>query len=52
MWLGQMGAVVSGMMRVVVNQPHFLEHKQKQVVSTTQDIRHLSFWLENEANKS
>lgn len=27
MWLGQVGAIVSGMMRVVVNQSHFLEKK-------------------------
>lgn len=32
MGLGQVGAVVPGMMRVVVNQSHLLEHKQ-QVVS-------------------
>lgn len=30
MWLGQMGAVVPGMMRVVVNQPHFLEERNKE----------------------
>lgn len=37
MWLGQVGAVVPGMMRVVVDQPHFLEgeriRKNKNVAS-------------------
>lgn len=28
-WLGQVGAVVPGMMRVVVNQPHLLEEEYK-----------------------
>lgn len=45
MRLGQVGAVVPGMMRVVVNQPHFLEYKQQQVVSVKQDILYLSFFL-------
>ena len=38
MGLVQVGAVVPGMMRVVVNQSHFLENKQQQVDSVEQFI--------------
>lgn len=38
MRLGQVAAVVPGMMRVVVNQSHFLKHKQ--VVKAEKDILH------------
>lgn len=31
MWLCQVGAVVPGMVSVVVNQSHFLENKQNAV---------------------
>lgn len=31
MWLGQVGAIVSGMMRVVVNQSHLLEKKHSKL---------------------
>lgn len=34
MRLAQVGAVVSGMMRVVVNQSHFLEEEKKKRISS------------------
>lgn len=43
MRLAQVGAVVSGMMRVVVNQSHFLEEEEKKrktyTISTEQAFR-------------
>lgn len=48
MGLGQVGAVVPGMMRVVVNQSHFLEYKE-QDVSVEQHTLHSFLLLENDA---
>lgn len=45
MWLGQVRAVVPGMMRVVVNQPHFLEEERIRGKKCTISMEQAFCWL-------